>query len=172
MSRGQGSKFKIYNEYMISCGSEMSDMVFTPGHVLSACTCVEYIFMCEHLLYLPYFFINNFTLLSSSCEYISCHSFYILLEVTLMTSVSDISAKSMCYNDPINRKSLHELRYCWINLLKCAFQNFICFFVCTTVLWRIKQEGRDVMLLSDNIPLKRIWIEVLLTAESLSYFVQ
>lgn len=44
VSRGQVSKSKVHDEYTISCGSEISYMDFTPGHVLSTCTCVEYIF--------------------------------------------------------------------------------------------------------------------------------
>lgn len=56
---------------------------------------------------------------------VSHHIFGMLLVFTLMASICDISTKLICFNNPINRKSLHRLRYCWISLLIYAFQSFM-----------------------------------------------
>lgn len=125
------------------------------------------------IFYLSYLFHIQVILLSSCCEYISCHILGMLLVVILMTNICDIPGKLIYNNDPINRKTLCRLGYCWTNLLKYVSKSskFYVVFTHTSVLWRMKLKEKDTILESVNILLKRLYTEVFLTSESVSYFV-
>lgn len=76
VNRGQVKKSKVRDEYTISCGSGISYIVFTCGHMLSTCTHLEYIFLVVNFYFafcLSYVFHKQVILLSSSCGYILCH---------------------------------------------------------------------------------------------------
>lgn len=156
----QVRKSKVCDEYTISHGSGISYMVFTSGYMLSTCTHVEYIFW-QWTFILSFVFHMFF--ISKLCYsplavwiHLMLH-FLVHLVFTLMASICDISTKLICYNNPINRKPLHRLRYCWINLFNICCSKYYVVFIHTSVLWKMKKEDRDTNKCQYCIPENLYW---------------